>query len=98
MEVLASSKELLTYRLPDYLVRHQMEPLCIGQKQKWFLLRLMGSEDDVNFNVTDSPEFDYFRWVSYWLPVHKIIDFKRDAYQQALREFAPVVFGENNHS
>jgi len=95
VEVLASSKELLTYRLPDYLVRHHMAPICIGQKQKWFLLRLIGSEDDVNFNVTDSPEFDYFRWVSYWFPAHNIIDFKRDVYQQVLREFAPIVFGKN---
>lgn len=95
VSVLHSTTDLMTYYLPPKLVRRNMQPLCIGQKQKWYLLRLTTDEERVHFNETDMPEFDSFRWVSYWFPVKRIISFKREVYRQVLQEFVPVVFDES---
>lgn len=94
VKILAVTKHWLTYQLPDQYVRHNSQPLCIGQKQKWFLLKLESQDDKVCLIHTESPEFDRWRWVSYWYPIHHVIDFKKNVYKKALREFAPIVFGQ----
>jgi putative (di)nucleoside polyphosphate hydrolase len=80
--------------LPEHLVRHHHEPLCIGQKQRWFLLRLTGDERAVCLDATGSPEFDRWRWVSYWYPLKEVVSFKRQVYESALQEFAPLIFSD----
>jgi putative (di)nucleoside polyphosphate hydrolase len=92
VEVLGCTQGWLRYRLPKNLIRYYSKPLCIGQKQKWFLLRLMGTEDKIRFDLTPSPEFDGWRWVSYWFPLRQVISFKRQVYRRALQELAPLVF------
>jgi putative (di)nucleoside polyphosphate hydrolase len=67
-------------------LRHGSKPLCIGQKQKWFLLQLIGDEKLIRFDRGSHPEFDHWRWVSYWYPIRNVIDFKRDVYRNALAE------------
>lgn len=91
VEVIGRSSDWLRYLLPPRLVRHDRKPLCIGQKQRWFLLRLTGGEDKVYLNTSDKPEFDHWRWVDYWFPLDDIVEFKREVYQQALHEFAPLL-------
>jgi putative (di)nucleoside polyphosphate hydrolase len=81
----------LRYRLPSALVRRGRRPLCIGQKQKWFLLRLVGEESLVRFNSTGHPEFDGWRWVDYWQPLGEVVAFKREVYRQALEQLAPLL-------
>lgn len=68
VRILACTRGWLRYRLPQRLVRTHSQPLCIGQKQKWFLLRLMSDEARVRMDITSKPEFDGWRWVSYWYP------------------------------
>ena len=63
----------------------------MGQKQKWFLLRLLADDDAVRTDRGESPEFDAWRWVSYWYPVGQVIAFKRGVYRRALRELAPAL-------
>lgn len=89
--VLAVSRNWLKYRLPTFMVRHYAQPLCVGQKQKWFLLRLLSDDGRVCFDITDKPEFDGFRWVNYWDPVRRVISFKKRVYRRALKEFAQVL-------
>ena len=60
-----------------------------GQKQKWFLLEMLASDDEVRFDLCQKPEFDGFAWVSYWYPVNQVIEFKRDVYRRALKQLAP---------
>ena len=86
VEVLGQTSDWLSYQIPDHLLRHRSKPLCIGQKQIWFSLKLVGDEKDFNLSCSDSPEFDQWRWVDYWTPVDEIIDFKRKVYKQALKE------------
>ena len=92
VEVIASTRSWLRYRLPRQYVRRRSMPLCIGQKQRWFLLRLLGEEDRLKFDVTARPEFDDWRWVDYWSPVREVIYFKRRVYARALDELGRLAF------
>ncbi|MTI15050.1 RNA pyrophosphohydrolase [Sansalvadorimonas verongulae] len=89
IRILACTRGWLRYRLPRRLVRRDSRPLCIGQKQKWFLLELVSSDDRVRVNLSETPEFDGWRWVSYWYPVGQVVTFKRDVYRRAMKELAP---------
>ena len=89
VEILARTSGWLRYRLPRRLRRSNSSPGFKGQKQKWFLLRMLAEDDLVQVHSTDKPEFDGWRWVSYWYPVGQVVAFKRDVYRRALKELAP---------
>jgi putative (di)nucleoside polyphosphate hydrolase len=82
----------LRYRLPARYVRRNQRPMCIGQKQRWFLLRLQREDTQFDFGRTSEPEFDQWRWAPYWAPVQEVIYFKRKVYVRALTELAPLAF------
>ncbi len=88
VEVLASTRGWLRYRLPHRLQRHNTQPLCVGQKQKWFLLRMLADDSAVSLDHGDDVEFDDWRWVSYWYPLEQVVSFKRDVYRRALKELS----------
>jgi len=92
VEMLAATRSWLRYRLPRRYVRRRSQPLCIGQKQRWFLLRMLGGEDRLRFDLTTAPEFDSWRWVDYWSPVREVIYFKRNVYARALEELGHTAF------
>ena len=91
VEVLGVTSDWLRYRLPDKFIRRHSKPLCIGQKQRWFMLRLVSDDDSVRFDCGDKPEFDRIRWVPFWRPVNDVIYFKRRVYARALHELGPCV-------
>jgi putative (di)nucleoside polyphosphate hydrolase len=84
VEVLGATPGWLRYRLPPQLVRRRERPVCIGQKQVWFLLRLLSDESAFRLDANEHPEFDLWRWVDFWYPVAHVISFKRRVYEQAL--------------
>lgn len=86
VSVLGCTQEWLKYRLPDKFVRRGKQPLCIGQKQRWYILRLTSSDDSVRLDQSEMPEFDRWRWVEFWRPVNEVIYFKRRVYALALHE------------
>jgi len=88
IEIMGYTRRWLKYRLPKQYLRHGTTPLVIGQKQKWYLLRLKSSEQKIRLDLSDSPEFDSWRWVDYDEPVKHVIFFKRQVYTQALKELA----------
>jgi putative (di)nucleoside polyphosphate hydrolase len=92
VEVLGVSSDWLRYRLPDKFIRRHSKPLCIGQKQRWFMLRLITDDTRVRFDRCDKPEFDRIRWVNFWRPVNEVIYFKRRVYARALHELGPAVY------
>jgi putative (di)nucleoside polyphosphate hydrolase len=92
VRLVAQTRQWLRYRLPKQYVRRNSTPLCIGQKQRWFLLELLSSEDRVHFDSTSEPEFEAWRWVDYWTPVREVIYFKRAVYVRALDELARMAF------
>lgn len=94
VEVLSSTRRWLRYRLPRQLVRHYAKPLCIGQKQKWFLLRLVNENAKIDLQTNADPEFDSWAWVSYWYPLRQVVTFKRQVYVLALKEFSKIVLSK----
>ncbi len=94
VEILGVTRDWLRYRLPDRFIRRHCNPLCIGQKQRWFMLRVLCNESDFCLDWSEKPEFDHWRWVRYWYPADRVVYFKRGVYSRALRELAPLVFPE----
>lgn len=92
VELLGVTRDWLRYRLPEKFVRKHSQPLCIGQKQRWFMLRLRTSDKNVRFDRGDEPEFDRIRWVEYWRPVNEVIYFKRRVYASALHELGSTAY------
>lgn len=92
VKLLGRTERWLRYRLPARYVRRHHHPVCIGQKQRWFLLTLQRENATFAFDSTTEPEFDEWRWTSYWEPVREVIYFKRAVYVKALEELAPVAF------
>jgi putative (di)nucleoside polyphosphate hydrolase len=88
VQIIGATRRWLRYRLPKRYVRRHSQPLCIGQKQKWFMLQLLAPESCVCFDTCDKPEFDGYRWVDYWHPVHEVVFFKRQVYRLALHELS----------
>ena len=88
VDLLGRTQGWLHYRLPERFIRKTEDPVCIGQKQIWFLLRLTGVESDIDLAAHDAPEFDHWKWVSYWYPVTAVVDFKQTVYRQALSQLA----------
>lgn len=91
VQIIGESKNWLRYQLPKRYIRRHSKPLCIGQKQRWFLLRMLSEDRKVKLNCSDHPEFDHWCWVSYWRPLDEIIFFKRKVYEKALKEFEPLL-------
>ncbi len=90
VSVLAQTQSWLHYRIPPHLMRRNQAVPCIGQKQKWFLLRLETDSECIQLDRCGKPEFVDWRWVSYWYPVGQVVPFKRNVYRRAMRELAPV--------
>ena len=88
VEILGTTRGWLRYRLPQRFIRKGQKPLCIGQKQKWFLLRMLKDDAAVQLDQNVKPEFDHWQWVSYWYPLNQVISFKRDVYRRAMKELA----------
>ncbi len=91
VEVVGCTKGWLRYRLPKRLIRRGNQPTCIGQKQVWFLLRMLGGEEAVCLDSSERPEFDHWQWVDYWYPLRAVVPFKRHVYWRALCELAPLL-------
>ena len=92
VEVISFTNGWLRYQLPKRFIRKNSNPLCIGQKQVWYLLKLLANESHVKLDTSSSPEFDLWRWIDFWEPVKQVIEFKRPVYKKALMEFEPLLF------
>ncbi len=91
VSIIGCTKDWLRYRLPKRFIRRHCQPLCIGQKQIWYLLHLI-QEEHVRLDRYEKPEFDCWRWVSYWRPLEEVVPFKRNVYSQALSELSDLLF------
>jgi len=94
VEFVAETSDWLRYRLPRQYLRRSGLPRCIGQKQRWALLRMRAADERLRFDATDEPpEFERFRWAEFWDPVREVVFFKREVYRAALHELGGAVFG-----
>ena len=92
VSLLGSTSDWIRYRLPDKYIRRHSKPLCIGQKQRWYMLQLLAESDRLRFDLGEQAEFDRVRWVDYWRPVNEVIYFKRRVYARALHELGTTAY------
>ena len=91
VELLAETDDWFTYDLPKEFRRYYKKPLCIGQKQKWFVLKLLEAENVIALDQTLEPEFDAWRWVDHSVTLKEVIFFKQNMYKSVLRELEPYI-------
>ena len=94
VRIIGFTDRWLRYRLPKRYVRYNCRPVCIGQKQKWYLLKLLVDESKVNLTRTSNPEFDNWCWIDFWRPVTEVVGFKRQVYRKALSYFEHMLFSD----
>lgn len=97
VKILGRTREWLRYEVPLHWVRREWRGSYKGQKQIWFLLKLIGHDSDIRLRATRHPEFDGWRWSNYWEPIDSVIDFKRDVYLHALNELARFIKNLDTH-
>lgn len=88
VKIIGRTRDWLRYDVPNNWVRREWRGSYRGQKQIWYLLKLVGRESDVHLRATSYPEFDGWRWHDYWAPIDEVIEFKRGVYEGALSELA----------
>ncbi len=93
VQIIGRTRGWLRYDVPEEYLRRQHatrvhRTAYRGQKQIWFLLRLIGLDSDIQLRASDHPEFDAWRWVPFWIQLDAVIDFKREVYELALSELA----------
>ena len=90
VEIIGSTRGWLRYKLPKRMLRQNTSSF-VGQKQRWYLLKMLAEDDAVSFVHSDTPEFDHWRWVSYWYPLGQVVSFKQEVYRKAMKELAPHI-------
>ena len=93
VQIIGRTRDWLRYDVPEEYLRRQNSnrvhrAAYRGQKQIWFLLRLVGLDSDIQLRASEHPEFDAWRWVPFWIQLDAVIGFKREVYQLALSELA----------
>ena len=84
VEIKAVSQNLIYYDIPKNIRSRVLGGKFRGQAQKYFLLKLISG--DVDLNIENTPEFDKHSWVPFWYPLNQVVDFKKEAYRSALIE------------
>ncbi|ABP33420.1 RNA pyrophosphohydrolase [Polynucleobacter asymbioticus] len=93
VQIIGRTRDWLRYDVPEEYLRRQHatrvhRAAYRGQKQIWFLLRLVGLDSDIQLRASEHPEFDAWRWVPFWIQLDAVIGFKREVYELALSELA----------
>ena len=86
VQILGRTRDWMRYDVPQNWVKRESRSSYKGQKQIWFLLRLIGRDCDVSLRASGHPEFDAWRWNDYWIELDCVIEFKREVYCMALNE------------
>jgi len=89
-ELIAESRDWLTYDLPQELIPKLWDGRFRGQRQKWFAMRFTGSDGDIDI-ATVHPEFCEWQWITLEHLPAIIVPFKRTLYQALVEEFAPAI-------
>lgn len=90
VRVEAETPDWVAYDLPHDLVPKLWKGRFQGQEQKWFLVRFLGSDDDINI-ATEHPEFSKWCWLDANELVANIVPFKRHVYDRVLKAFSAQI-------
>ena len=86
VSLVGESEGTITYDIPKTIRSKVLGGKFKGQEQKWFLLKIKKDNTEIKLDNEAFPEFDKYEWVSFWQPLNRIVDFKREAYREALSE------------
>lgn len=86
VDLVAEIEEWITYDLPTNLIPQLWNGKYRGQKQKWFLMKFLGDDADIDIE-TQHPEFSSWKWIAPEELPQTIVSFKRDVYVRVLDEF-----------
>lgn len=89
--VLAETADWLTYDLPPELLCKALKGRYRGQKQKWFAVRFVGLDGDIDIHGVQHPEFDAWRWMTPAAILEAIVPFKREVYDAVFLEFGDLI-------
>ena len=85
-KIIRKSKKKYKYELPSYLQKKLWRGRFKGQEQRWFLLKFIGDDSEINIK-TEKPEFKKWKWVSKEELIEIIVPFKKELYIKVLNEF-----------
>ena len=81
IKVLKEIEKSLEYELPPNLLGKIWKGKFRGQKQKWYIVKFLGNDEEINLN-TKHPEFIEWKWINYNLLTDVIVDFKKEVYEK----------------
>ena len=90
VEVIKEIEGMTTYELPDHLLGIIWKGKYKGQKQKWFLMRFLGNDNEVNIQ-TKKPEFNEWKWVDINMITDLVVDFKLEVYRELKEKILKIV-------
>tara|TARA_B100000963_G_scaffold49099_1_gene37299 strand:+ start:29 stop:505 length:477 start_codon:yes stop_codon:yes gene_type:complete len=79
-----------SYELPDNLLGIIWKGKYKGQKQKWFLMRYIGKDEDINLN-TKKPEFMEWKWIDISRITEVVVDFKLEVYKELQEKIKKII-------
>ncbi len=90
VELIKEIDGILTYELPNHLLGIIWKGKYRGQKQKWFLMRFLGSDNDINIK-TDKPEFFDWKWIDLNMITDVVVDFKYNVYKELKEKIKKII-------
>ena len=90
VELITEIDEITTYELPDYLLGKIWKGKFKGQKQKWFIMRYLGNDDEININ-THKPEFLDWKWTDLNSITEIVVKFKLDVYKILQQKIGKII-------
>ncbi len=91
VHIMGRTRYWLHYKVPKIFIKNQWKQYYKGQKQIWFLLRLIAKDSNVCLDISQKPEFDAWRWNQYWDALNIVVKFKKQVYIKALNELSKVI-------
>ena len=85
---------LTTYHLPDHLLGIIWKGKYKGQKQKWFLMKYLGEDSEINIK-TKNPEFLEWKWVNIKQITELVVDFKLHVYQEVQEKVKKILINRS---
>jgi putative (di)nucleoside polyphosphate hydrolase len=89
-EIIGEIDGWLTYDLPDDLLGKALKGRYRGQKQRWYAMRFLGADSDIDLAADAHQEFSEWKWVPLSETVDLIVPFKRDIYAEIVAAFSPI--------
>ena len=90
VELIQEIDGTMTYELPPHLLGIIWKGKYKGQKQKWFLMRYLGNDDQINIR-TKKPEFLEWKWVDINLITETVVDFKLHVYKELKEKVKKII-------